>query len=207
MMASPIQSKRSEKEQSLNQTRSPGTPPTVGLSEAKEYVDSIMSSQRVSKVDTPIEGGRKRHLSMSGTSDATPKKARNGHSDPEDSGNDDDQKGKSRSPRGTRRKLYRKDAPKFRVTEADVHVSAQPSVEQMIAKLSTDMNMMFLSLNEKFEKMESGLEQRISNKVAQLLDKRVNSELKKIKSDVESRIDDFKDSIRADLAADLDDIR
>ena len=54
----------------------------------------------------------------------------------------------------------------------------------MIAKLSTDMNMMFLSLNEKFEKMESGLEQRISNKVAQLLDKRVNSELKKIKTDV-----------------------
>ena len=48
---------------------------------------------------------------------------------------------------------------------------------------------------------------RISNKVAQLLDKRVNSELKKIKTDVESRMDDFKESIRADLAADLDDIR
>ena len=93
------------------------------------------------------------------------------------------------------------------VTEADVHVSAQPSVEQLIAKLSSDMNMMFLSLNERFDKMESGLEQRISSKVAQLLDKRVNSELSKIRKYVNDRMDDFKESIKADLAADLDEIR
>ena len=60
------------------------------------------------------------------------------------------------------------------VTEADVHVSAQASVEHSIAKLSTDMNMMFMALTERFDKMEWGLEQRISSKVAQLLDKRVN---------------------------------
>ena len=207
-MASPSQNKSSEKELLLDQPGSPGARTSNGLSEAKEYVDYIMSSQRVSKVDTPIEGSRKRHLSTSDTVDTTLKKARNGHSDTEDEYySSADQKENAQPSRKTRRKFYRKDAPKVVVTEADVHVSAQPSVEQMIAKLSTDMNMMFLSLNEKFEKMESGLEQRISNKVAQLLDKHVNSELKKIKTDVESRMDDFKEIIKADLAADLDDSR
>ena len=206
-MANSGQDKSSIEVLSLDQTSSPGPVTTDGLSEAKDYVDSIMSSQRVSKVNTPLEGGRKRHLSVSGTSDTTPKKARNGRSDSGNSGDESDRKEKAPSSKAARRKLYRKDAQKFHVTDAEVHVSAQPSVEEMIKKMSTDMNMMFLALNEKFEKMESGLEQRISNKVAQLLDKRVNSELKKMKSDVDTKIDDFKESIRADLAADLDDIR
>ena len=158
-MVSLSQNKSSEKESLLDQPGSPGACTTNGISEAKEYVDSSMSSQRVSKVDTPFEGSRKRHLSTSGTVDTTPKKARNGHSDIENEYySSSDQTENAQPSRKTRRKLYRKDAPKVVVTEADVHVSAQPSVEQLIAKLSTDMNMTFLSLNEKFEKMESGLD-------------------------------------------------
>ena len=175
-----------------------------------------MSSQLIHKVDTPTESKRKRHLSISDSSDTTPKKARNCESGQEScSDGEGDNIGdaeESRQPAtDARRKLYRKTSTrsprKVVVTEADVHVSAQPSVEQLIAKLSSDMNMMFLSLNERFDKMESGLEQRISSKVAQLLDKRVNSELSKIRKDVNDRMDDFKESIKADLAADLDEIR
>ena len=49
-------------------------------------------------------------------------------------------------------------------------------MEQLFAKMSSDMNMMFMSLNERLDQLDSGLEQLISNKVAQLLDKRVNTE-------------------------------
>ena len=39
-------------------------------------------------------------------------------------------------------------------------------------------------------------EQRISNKVAQLLDKRVNVELGRVKKDIDSRLNTFKDTMR-----------
>ena len=54
--------------------------------------------------------------------------------------------------------------------------------------------------------MESGLEKWISNKVSQILDKRLNTEFNRIKSDVDKQISSFKDSIRAEVAADIDDI-
>ena len=79
-------------------------------------------------------------------------------------------------------------------------------MEQLFAKMSSDINMMFMSVNERLDKLDSGLEQRIANKVAQLLDKRVNTELNRVRKDIDSRLDDFKSSIKADLA-DLDDIR
>ena len=45
--------------------------------DAEAYVDSIMSSQRITRVDTPQHSGRKRHLSVPFASDSTVKKARN----------------------------------------------------------------------------------------------------------------------------------
>ena len=66
------------------------------------------------------------------------------------------------------------------VTEADVHDSATPSVQQLFAKPSAHMNMMFMSVNERLDKIDSGLEKRIATKVSQILDKRVNSEMNKI---------------------------
>ena len=136
-----------------------------------------MSTQLVSKLETPIDSNRKRHLStVSGASDTSPKKARNSRSEQDDDSDDNsdgsgDTIEKRQPSTEAWRKLYRKDSSKsprkLVVTEADVHVSAKPSVLQLITKLSSDMNMMVLSLNERFDKMESGLEQRISSKVAQ----------------------------------------
>ena len=54
-MASPSQNKSSEKDLLLDQHGSPGARTSNGLSEAKMYVDSCMSSQRVSKVNTPMK--------------------------------------------------------------------------------------------------------------------------------------------------------
>ena len=102
--------------------------------------------------------------------DTSAKKARNSGSGQDDdsydnSGSSGDITEKRQPSAEARRKLYRKDSSKSLrkavIMEADVHVSAQPSVQQLIVKLSSDMNMMFLSLNERFDKMESGLEQRI----------------------------------------------
>ena len=55
-------------------------------------------------------------------------------------------------------------------------------------KLSADMNMIFMSVNERLDKIDSGFEKRIATKVSQILDKRVNSEMNKIRTDFESRL-------------------
>ena len=175
------------------------------LAEATEYVDSIMSSQMISRVDTPNATSRKRNLSVSGTSDTSPKKARG-----DDSGDCielEDLTDTNRSHLKARRSLSKNAKQNAVVTEADVHVSATPTVQQLFAKLSSDMNMMFMSVNERLDKIDAGLEQRIATKVGQVLDKRVNSEMNKIKKDFDSRLEDFRQSLRAEVAADLDDIR
>ena len=196
---------------SLEKCSSPGrkdAPISDTLAEASEYVASIMSGQMISKVDTPNANSRKRNLSVSGTSDTTTKKARGEKDDDlqlEDLTNTD------RSQRKARRSLINKGSGKVPqnvvVTEADVHVSATPSVQQLFAKLSADMNMMFMSVNERLDKIDSGLEKRIATKVSQILDKRVNSEMNKIRTDFESRLVEFKESLRAEVSADLDDLR
>lgn len=198
---------------SLDKCSSPGheeAPISNTLVEASEYVASIMSGQMISKVDTPNANSRKRNLSVSGTSDTTTKKARGDEDDDlelelEDLTNTD------RSQRKARRSLVNKGSGKVPqnvvVTEADVHVSATPSVQQLFAKLSADMNMMFMSVNERLDKIDSGLEKRIATKVSQILDKRVNSEMNKIRTDFESRLVEFKESLRAEVTADLDDLR
>ena len=68
------------------------------------------------------------------------------------------------------------------------------------------MHMLFTSLSERIDKLESGLEQRISTKVAQLLDKRVNVELGRIKKDVDSKLNTFRDTLREEVADDLQEI-
>ena len=45
-------------------------------------------------------------------------------------------------------------------------------MKQLIAKLSADIHMLYSCLNEGMDNLESCLEQKISNKVAKLLDKR-----------------------------------
>jgi len=58
--------------------------------------------------------------------------------------------------------------------------------------MSADMHMHFPSLSERVDQLESSLEQRIANKVSQLLDKRVNLEMKRIYKDVDTKTDAFR---------------
>ena len=193
---------------SLDKSSSPGrkdAPISDTVAEASEYVASIMSGQMISKVDTPNDNSCKRNLSVSGTSDTTIKKARG------EKGHDlqlEDLTNTDRSHRKASRNLINKGSGKVPqnvvVTEADVHVSATPSVQQLFAKLSADMNMMFMSVNERLDKIDSGLKKRI---VSQILDKRVNSEIHKIRTDFESRFVEFKESLRAEVSVDIDDLR
>ena len=57
------------------------------------------------------------------------------------------------------------------------------------------MHMLFGSLSERMDKLESGLEQKNANKVSQLLDKRVNTELSQIRRDIDGKLESFKDEI------------
>ena len=65
---------------------------------------------------------------------------------------------------------------------------------------------MFSDLTGRLDRLESGLEKRISNKVAQILDKRISTEISRIKKDVDDQISDFKDSIRAEVTAGIEDL-
>ena len=66
--------------------------------------------------------------------------------------------------------------------------------------------MMYNSLHDRIDKFEAGLEQRISNKVAQLLDKRVNTELSRIRKDVDDRMETFKETIRSEMSDELEEV-
>lgn len=161
--------------------------------ESRDFVESVMGSQRAVRVETPANSNRKRHRSDPSYIDTHVKKARVNAT--------------------ARRSLYTssdKDGDTVEIVDVDVETEEQnapgSNVELMIKKLSADMHMMFSALTERVDKLESGLEQRISSKVAQLLDKRVNTELNRIKKDVENRLDDFKSSLREELASDLADI-
>lgn len=162
--------------------------------DAAAFVESVMSSQGAVRVDTPAANSKKRPA--------------NSPVDLEDS--------VAKKPRQTVRRTLIKEVPtpaprntegKISITKADVHVDGEVSVEQLIRKLSSDMHMLFTSLSERVDKLESSLEQRISNKVSQLLDKRVNTELNRIRKEVDDKIDFVKETMRADTADDIAELR
>lgn len=68
------------------------------------------------------------------------------------------------------------------------------------------MHMQFTAMNELMDKLKYSLEQRISNKVDQITNKRVNTEHSRIGKDVDSRLESIKDEIKSDISADLHDI-
>jgi len=80
-------------------------------------------------------------------------------------------------------------------------------VEDLIGKLSADMHMLFGSLKERMDKLETGLEQRISNKVSQLLDKRMHTELNRIRDTVDTKFEELQESVHSEFASELDDIK
>lgn len=186
-------------------------------SEAESYVDSIMLTQRATKVNSPLTNGKKRHLSLPGSYDSSAKKLRNdtsGESDDESALGDlfgDDleetkrkvakQKQKQKKSKSSARNIFRTGAEVHNDSSAD-----DTSVKQLLSALSADMHMMYNSLHDRIDKFEAGLEQRISNKVAQLLDKRVNTELNRIKKDVDDRVETFKETFRAEIDEDLNEL-
>ena len=211
--------------------------------DARDYVESIMSSQRLTKIYSPKPTTRKRHASFSAVTDMSAKKVKGnrnnvncgscGHCDDcdnqgeiteaDESGDEiedsqinpeHDQNSRARRKLNIRRNRDKQPGDRetlkdgeIIVTKADVHADSDPSVKQMISKLSADVHMMFTSLSDRIDKLEAGLEQRISHKVAQLLDKRVNAELGRIKKEVDSRLDSFKDEIIEDVEEKLNDIQ
>lgn len=148
-----------------------------------------MLSQRIERIATPVQSGRKRNASE--PLDSTVKKARTLST--------------------ARRTLYNEGptpAPRnIVVAHADVHANGNPSVEHLINKLSADMHMLFGSITERMDKLESGIEQKIANKVSQILDKRVNTELNRIRKDVDDKLLSMKDSLRDEITEELDVIK
>ncbi|KAH3746801.1 hypothetical protein DPMN_181217 [Dreissena polymorpha] len=177
---------------------------------AADYVISIMSSQIITKVATPSTGSRKRHRSVSGTCDTASKKTK-GDSPViaiEDRSNSKARRNLYKESRKSSRKFSPETAPmEIVVDKADVHVNPTLTLQQMFDKLSSDVHMMYMGLNERFDQFEKTLESRITNKVSQILDKRVNSELEQIKRGVdqklETKYEQFSDTVKADIADDL----
>ena len=68
------------------------------------------------------------------------------------------------------------------------------------------MHMLYSALNERIDKLESSLEQKLSRKMAQLLDKRDYSELGRIKKVVNANLESFKETLRNENDEELSDI-
>ena len=58
------------------------------------------------------------------------------------------------------------------------------------------------TVSERITKLEADLDKRLSDRLTQIVDKRVNNEMKKIRSKVDSRMD----NIRSDLSSELDEL-
>ncbi|KAL4229077.1 hypothetical protein ACF0H5_012116 [Mactra antiquata] len=183
------------------------------ICDAEDYVNSIMSNSQISKIETPINTSRKRHRTSPGDSIDSIKKPRNitpGNISPDCTlvgGNTSN----------ARRSLYDKEpptpAPRKLIAQADVHVSANTSIEKImqkmcsdVANLSSEIQLMYSSFETRLDKLESGLEKRISNKVAQMIDKRMNSEVSKSQKSIESKIELIRDEVYAQVNSDIDDV-
>lgn len=68
------------------------------------------------------------------------------------------------------------------------------------------MHIMLSALTKRMDKLESGIEQCIANKVARTLVKRVHSGLSWIRKDIDNHLDTFKESLKADIDTELDDM-
>ncbi|KAL4240044.1 hypothetical protein ACF0H5_000839 [Mactra antiquata] len=155
-------------------------------SDAEAYAKSILYLQLFTRVNTPFNSGRKRHLSETDATEI----------------NLDSTVKKNRVSVKVRRHLNNEEP----VVESGAPVDSSPSVELLIVKFSADMNMLFGTLRKRMDKLEAGLEQRIAHKVSQLLEKRVNTEIIRIRRDMDEKFESFQESIKVDLADDLLDI-
>jgi len=64
--------------------------------------------------------------------------------------------------------------------------------------------MQFNAMNVRKDRIESGLEQKIASKVAQVFDKRITGEVNKLKKTVDDKIESVKSDTKADLSSDIE---
>ena len=92
--------------------------------------------------------------------------------------------------------------PTLPATENQISDISQLS--SLIVKLSNDVSALKGSINDRIDKLETSLESRISQKVANMLDKRINNEVTRIQKDLDTKMQSFRDDVRSDLQ-ELDD--
>ena len=76
-----------------------------------------------------------------------------------------------------------------------VSPSADVSTNELISIMSDNMKTMFENLNRKVDSMASDIENRLSKKFSQIIDKRISSEVSKMTKDINARIDIVKNDI------------
>ena len=175
------------------------------LESAQGYVDAVMSSQ--SGVRSAVElspgtkTGKKRHLSdaeESDIDDSSVKKSKNESSSRKLSSAKRDSEGTDCSDDEREQKSKDKCRAKssaFRLTKADVHINAEVSTNQLIQKMNQDMHKMFDSLTLKMDTIAEEIEKKLCAKFSQMLDKRINNEIRKVKEDIDSRISIVKEDL------------
>ena len=121
------------------------------------------------------------------------------------------------TPRGNRRKRAISETEVTEVKKAKVGEGSgtnscscnnssakESSLETILEILSADIRMQFNAMNERIDRLESGLEQKIASKVAQVFDKRITGEVNKLKKAVDDKIESVKSDIKADLSSDIE---
>ena len=70
-------------------------------------------------------------------------------------------------------------------------------------RLTDEIKKVNIHFNKRIDKLEFDMEKRLHDKIAQILDKRVNSEMQRIRQDTEQRID----NVRGDLLTEVEELR
>lgn len=130
--------------------------------DAEDYVESIMASERAVRVDTPQSCGRKRQRSVPNGADMTISLLDSVVVSPSPESQKTIKKARCTLPTS-----LPANSKRLVVTSADVHVNADTSLEHLITKLSTDVREMFSDLSSRIDRPETGLEQKVFSKVAQ----------------------------------------
>ena len=180
------------------------------IDNSKDYVESVMLSQHSAVVEgvegTPVsKSGKRRHQSdtdISAAENSAVKKSKC-----------ERPTNRKRRSKASRRQIGTKgdcsedgrdgddesgDETKslaFRMTKADVHVDADVSTNQLILKMNNDMHSMFESLTKKMDSIATEIENKLSRKFSQMLDKRINSEISKVKQEIDTRITTVKEDL------------
>lgn len=207
------------------------TASTAATADATEYVEAIMASKPIESsgdaptpapdvISTPV--GRKRHLSLPDDVDLSTKKLRNDNSESGRIMADARRSLYGKTPTPKPKRKTHKDADTASTDQVgsagptDLSELHTPSVTEMLKCISTDikgihgrikglehtLDSKHKALSERIDTLESRLEKRLSDKMAQIIDKRLTSEVNRMRKDVDGRLGD----IRAEITSDLEEI-